>query len=87
MYISIYTFQRVAPTTPPGTTLVSFSHKTLKFELNTLNLALGGTSVISQNKISYSFWGAVPLHQRSTTAISPPVRKSYRSAPGSLLTL
>ena len=45
--IAIYTFQRVAPTTPPGTILVSsFSQNFIRFDLNTLNLALDGISVL-----------------------------------------
>ena len=59
--ITIYTFQRVAPTTPPDTTLViAPSHKTLRFELNTLNLALGGISVLHKTKYSIASGGAAP---------------------------
>ena len=40
--ITIYTFQRVAPTT---SLWLAPSHKTLRFEVNTLYLALGGILV------------------------------------------
>ena len=49
--ITIYTFQRVAPTTPPILLWLAPSHKILRFELNTLNLALGGISIL--HKIKY----------------------------------
>ena len=78
--ITIYTFQSVAPTTPPGTTLVSsfsenfkISQKTLRFELNTLNLSI---SVLHKTKYPIASGGLRPpdpLLQRSTTVISPPL--------------
>ena len=69
--ITIYTFQRVAPTTPPGTTLVSsFSENFIRFELNTLNLTLGGISVLHKTKYPIASGG---LRPRSTTVISPPL--------------
>ena len=77
--ITIYTFQRVAPTTPPGTTLVSSFSQTLRFELNTLNLALGGIFVLHKTKYPIASGGRSPpdpLLQRSTTVITPPLRKS-----------
>ena len=54
------------------------SHKTLRFELNTLNLALGGISVLHKTKypIASGVRPPDPLLQRSTTVISPPLRKS-----------
>ena len=58
--ITIYTFQRVAPTTPPGTTWLAPSHKTLRFELNTLNLALGGISVLHKAKYPIASGGHSP---------------------------
>ena len=66
--ITIYTFQRVAPTTPPGTTFVSsFSQnfvscfsQNLRFELNTLNLTLGGISVLHKTKYPIASGGAAP---------------------------
>ena len=45
------------------------SHKTLKFELNTLNLALGGISVLHKTKYP------IASGERSTTMISPPSQK------------
>ena len=57
--ITIYIFQRVAPTIPPGTTLVSSFSQNLRFELNILNLALGGISVLHKTKYT-SFWRAAP---------------------------
>ena len=71
--ITIYTFQRVAPTTPPILLRLAPSHKILRFELNTLNLALGGISIL--HKIKYLIaYGAVPQDpplQISTTVINP----------------
>ena len=54
------------------------SHKTLRFELNTLNLALGGISILHKTKYPIaSVCPPDPLLQRSTTVISPPpLRKS-----------
>ena len=86
MCISIYTFQRVAPTTHPGTTLVSSSSQTLRFELNTLNLALGGISVLYKTKYPIASGGHSPpdpLLQRSTTVISP-LSENPRSPPDSI---
>ena len=77
--ITIYTFQRVAPTTPLVLLWLAPPHKTLRFELNTLNLALGGISVLYKAKYpiaSGGLWLPDPLLQRSTTVISPPLRKS-----------
>ena len=57
---------------------LAFSHKTLRFELNTLNLALGGISVLHNTKYPIASRGLCPPHsplQRSTTAISPPSHK------------
>ena len=74
--ITIYTFQRVAPTTPPDTTLVSSFSQHLRFELNTLNLTLGGISVLHKTKYPIASGGLCPpdpLLQRSTTVISPPL--------------
>ena len=77
--ITIYTFQRVAPTTPLVLLWLTPSHKTLRFELNTLNLTLGGISVLHKTKYpiaSGRLRPPDPLLQRSTTVISPPPRKS-----------
>ena len=55
-----------APTTSPGTTLVSFFSQNLRCELR-LNLALGGISVFHKTKYaSYSFWvpPASEIHYR-----------------------
>ena len=54
------------------------SHKTLRFELNTLNLALGGISILHKTKYPIASGGLCPpdpLLQRSTTVISPPSQK------------
>ena len=54
------------------------SHKTLRVELNTLNLALGGISVLQKTKYSIASGGLCPpdpLLQRSTTVFSPPSQK------------
>ena len=54
------------------------SHKTLRFELNTLNLALGGISVLHKTKYAIASGGLCPpdpLLQRSTTVISSPSQK------------
>ena len=50
------------------------SHKTLRFELDTLNIALGGISVLYKTKYPIASGEPPdPLLQRSTTAvISPP---------------
>ena len=56
--ITIYTFQRVAPTTPPGTSF--FSQNFLRFELNILNLALGGISVLHKTKYPIASGGLCP---------------------------
>ena len=47
-------------TTLPGTTLLAPSHKTLKFELNTLNLAIGGISVLHKTKYPIASGGLRP---------------------------
>ena len=86
--ITIYTFQRVAPTTPPGTTLhwLAPSHKTLRFELNILNLTLGGISILHKTKYPIASGGLRPpdpLLQRSTTVfplseiLDPPPRGGH----------
>ena len=60
---------------PKGCThQLASSHKTLRFE-NTLNLALGGISVLHKTKYPIASGGHTPLLQRSTTAISPPSQK------------
>ena len=54
------------------------SHKTLRFELNTLNLTLGGISVLHKTKYPIASGGLCPpdpLLQRSATVISPPSQK------------
>ena len=53
LYISMYNyiFQRVAPTTPPILLWLAPSHKTLRFKVNTPNLALGGISVLHKINI------------------------------------
>ena len=59
MHNNLY-LPRVAPTTPPGTTYVLWlapSHKTLRFELNTLNLALGGISLLHKTKYAIASGG------------------------------
>ena len=76
LYISMHNFQRVAPTTPPDTTLVSsFS----RFELNTLNLALGGIFVLHKTKYSIAYGGTAPqtpcFRDPATTVISPSSQK------------
>ena len=73
--ITIYTFQRVAPTTPLVLLWLAPPHKILRFELNTLNLALGGISVLKYPIASGGLWLPDPLLQRSTTVISPPSQK------------
>ena len=64
---------------PKGCThQLASSHKTLRFELNTLNLALGGISVLHKTKYPIASGGHSPpdpLLQRSTIAISPPSQK------------
>ena len=53
IFVHFNAFQRVAPTTPPGSTLVSSFSQTLKVELNTLDhLTLGGISVLHKTKYS-----------------------------------
>ena len=55
------------------------SQKTLRFELYTLNLTLGGISVLHKTKYPIASGGLRPpdpLLQRSTTVISPPSQKS-----------
>ena len=47
---TIYTFQRIAPTTPLVLLWLAPSHKTSRFELNTVNLTLGGISVFHKTK-------------------------------------
>ena len=56
---------------------VAPSHKTFRFELNTLNLALGGISVLHKTKYPIGSGGCAPQLQRSTTviSISPPSQK------------
>ena len=58
--ITIYTFQRVAPTTPLVLLWLAPSHKTLRFELNTLNLALGGIFVLHKTKYPIASGGCTP---------------------------
>ena len=65
---------------PPHTLVLLWlapSHKTLRFELNTLNLALGGISVLHKTKNPIASGGCPPdpLLQTSTTVISPPSQK------------
>ena len=82
--ITIYTFQRVAPTTPLVLLWLAPSHKIFRFELNTLNLTLGGISVLHKTKDPIAFGGLCPpdpLLQRSTTVITP-LSENPRSAPG-----
>ena len=73
--ITIYNFPRVAPLV---LLWLAPSHKTLRFELNTLNLTLGGISVLHKTKYPIASGGLRspdPLLQRSTTVISPPSQK------------
>ena len=73
--ITIYTFQRVAPTTPLVLLWLVPSHKIL----NILNLTLGGISILHKTKYPIASGGLRPpdpLLQRSTTMISPPSQKS-----------
>ena len=55
--ITIYTFQRVAPTTPPVLLWLGPSQKTLRFELNTLNLSI---SVFHKTKYPLASGGLCP---------------------------
>ena len=74
--ITIYTFQRVVPTTPLVLLWLVPSHKTLRFELNILNLTLGGISILHKTKYPIASGGLRPpdpLLQRSTIVISPPL--------------
>ena len=82
--ITIYIFLRVAPTTPLVLLWVAPSHKTLRFELNTLSLALGGISVLHKTKYPIASGGHSPQLQRSTTVISP-LSQNPRSAPVRIL--
>ena len=50
LYNSMLYLLKVVPTTTPGTTLVSSFSQNLRFELNTLNLALGGISLLHKTK-------------------------------------
>ena len=53
---------------------VAISHKTSIFELNTLNLALGGIFALHKTKYPMASGGLCPpdpLLQRSTTVVSP----------------
>ena len=58
--ITIYTFQRAAPTTPLVLLWLAPYHKTLRFELNTLNLALGGIFVLHKTKYPKVSGGCTP---------------------------
>ena len=58
--ITIYTFQRIAPTHPLVLLWLAPSHKTLRFELNTLNLTLGGISVFHKTKYPITSGGLRP---------------------------
>ena len=59
--VTIYTFQSVASTIYPLILLwLAPSHKTLRFELNTLNLALGGISVLHKTKYPIASGGHSP---------------------------
>ena len=76
--ITIYTFKGLHPPHPLVLLWLAPSHKTLRVELNTLNLALGGISVLHKTKYPIDSGGLCPpdpLLQRSTTVISPPSQK------------
>ena len=55
--ITIYTFQRVAPTTPLVLLWLAPTHKTLRFELN---LTLGGISVLHKTNYPIASEGHRP---------------------------
>ena len=60
------------------------SCKTLRVELNTLNLALGGISVLHKTKYSIASGGLcpqIPCFRDPLLCLVSPLRKSYRSAP------
>ena len=76
--IAIYTFQRVAPTNPLVLLWLAPSHKTLRFKLNTLNLALGGISVLHKTNYPIASRGAAPPRPPASEIhycdlISPPL--------------
>ena len=79
MHNNLYLPEELHPPHPLVLLWLAPSHKTLRFELNTLNLALRGISVLHKTKYAIASRGlrhpGAQL-QRSTTVISPPLRKS-----------
>ena len=79
MHNNLYPSNGLHPPHPLVLLWVALSYKTLIFELNTLNLALGGIFALHKTKYPIASGGLRPpdpLLQRSTTVVSPSLQKS-----------